>query len=323
MDTPTDDVTVDFDKVDAEVAKGRANGADPGISVEVEETPVVETSKEPAKVEKTALSTEEGLEKLQKQLADERAARVAAERRANEASQAEVRALSEKQTSQIDMVKGAIERVTQSSDALEAKYAELAVVGDWQGAAKVQRQMADNAAQLQQLERNKATLENAPKPTPRAPDDAVEKVAAQLTPQSAAWVRAHPEYVRDPILNKKMVQAHYAALGEGHAHDTPEYFKTIEQRLGLGVVEPARQTPRVAKQEVDEETPLTDSSKEVGGRSGAAPAAPVSRSGNGAAPRSGRITLTPAQVEAAANSGMTNEEYAKQVLALRREGKLN
>lgn len=324
MSTPSEEVTVDFDAIDVEVAKGKANGADPDpVVVETADA----TPPEPEKTAKTVVTPEQGLEKLQKQLADEKAARVAAENRANEAAHGEAAARTDVQKTQLDLVTSAIERVTQASDALEAKYAEAASAGNWGAAAKVQREMAGNAAQLAQLEAGKNAMEKAPKPTPRAPADPVEAYVAEVAPQwprSAQWLRAHPDFVTDKNKNQQMVAAHQLALARGHVVESDGYFASIEKTLDM--------TPTVTRndpkpEEPGADDPMADAAKPVNGSGRqAAPAAPVSRSGNGGGSKPNRVTLTPAQIEMAhasfPDSKNPLEDYARQVAALRKEGKL-
>jgi hypothetical protein len=315
MATPAEEITLDLDAIDAETAKNAEKKPD---------TPEIKVSKaDPAaaKPEKPVVTPEEGLETLRKQLEVEKSARLAAESRANEAAQGEARARGEVQTTQLDMIKGAIERVTQTNDALEEQYANAMAAQDWKGAAKAQRQMADNSAKLAQLEAGKAALEKAPKPTPRVPYDPVEKFAAELSAPSAAWVRAHPEFVRDAHKNRLMIAAHEVALAKGHKADTPEYFQSIEKTLDI--------TPAVTKPDPvpnEEHDPMADAAQAVNGRgrTPAAPAAaPVSRGGNGNGSRPNRVTLTADEVEMAAAMNMTPEEYARNKVALKKEGKLS
>src|ERR1700676_1093464 len=239
MSTPSEEVTVDFDAIDKEVAKGKANGAetDP-IVVETAET----APPEPEKTAKPVVTPEQGLEKLQKQLDDERALRIQAQNRANEAAQGEAAARTDVQKTQLDLVTSAIERVTQANDTLEAQYADAMTAQDFKAAAKVQRQMSDNSAKLAQLEAGKNALEKAPKPTPRASVDPVEAYVADVAPQwpkSAQWLRAHPDFVTDKNKNQQMVAAHQLALARGHAVESDGYFASIEKTLDL--------TPAVAR----------------------------------------------------------------------------
>jgi len=314
MSTPTEEIAVDLEAADAkavsEAAKKAANGASADSTPEVE---IEKVSAEPAKVEKTTLSPDEGLEKLKKQLEDERAARQAAEQRANEASQAEAKARGEVQTSQLDLVKGAIERLTESSDTLEGQYAEALAAQDFKTAAKLQREMANNSAKLIQLEAGKKALESAPKPVPRAPVDPVEQFCAQLSPASASWVRSHPEFVRDQHKNRQMLAAHELALARGLKADSPEYFASVEKTLDVA-------TPSVTKAAVEDAS--ADAAQPTGGR-GAPAAAPVSRSNGAHGGRPNVVKLTSEEVEMAGIMGMSVEDYARNKVALKREGKLS
>lgn len=325
MSDTIEEVTVDLDAIDAAAAKKTANGVDKGASGADGTPVVVETAAtEPVKAEKddkTVVTPEQAVANLQKQVESERTLRLAAESRANESAKAEARARGERQETQVDFVKGAIARVTGEGDALEAKYAEHAAAGDWLAAGKVQRQMGKNEAELLQLENGLRRLEAEPKPVPRAADDPVEAIASTLSPKSAAWVRAHPDFIHDVGKNKRMLAAHNMALADGHPVDSPGYFKAIETLLG---VTSAAETPREdpAPNLTTGDDAVTEAAKPKGGRTGAAPAAPPSRSGAGPGNKPGRVTLTPQQVEMAAHMGMTNEEYARQVIELQKEGRL-
>lgn len=323
MSTPTDEISVDIDAADAEAAriatekaKKSANGIDiPDIELET-------APPEPARPTKTELSPTEGIAKLQKQLDDERSLRVAAETRAHEAAQGEVAAKTDVQKTQLDLVTSAIERVTAANDSLEGEYADAMTAQDFKAAAKVQRQMSDNSAKLAQLEAGKSALEKAPKPTARASADPVEKYAADLDgqwPNSARWVRAHPEFVRDNHKHQQMIAAHQLAMARGLKADTAEYFTSIEKTLDI--------TPVVVRTDpvVADDDPATVAAQPVSGGRQAAPAAPVSRSssGNGGGSRPNVVKLTPAEVEIAGNMGMTVEEYARNKVALKKEGKLS
>ena len=326
MSTPTEEITVDLDApTGAEVAE-RAQVAPDGaritksdseanLKVEIAEKPQETTTKT---ADKPVLTPDEGLEKLKKQLEAEQNLRIAAENRAREASAAEVRAKTESQGTQLDLVKSAIASLTQANDALEEKYAAALSTSDFAGAAKAQREMSANEAKLNDLNRGKTAMEAAPKPTVRAPDDPVERVATQLTPQSAAWVRAHPEYAREPAKYQKMVAAHNIALADGFAADTPEYFASVEDTLRIAS----------GRQEVTiTDDPTADAARPSTtrpSRQTAPPSAPVSRSGNGTGgARPNVVRLTSEQVEIAKMMGMTPEEYAKQVVELEKEGKIS
>src|ERR1700677_146794 len=306
MSASTDEIKIDLDEIDAKAAEKPAKKP-----AKAADAPVIEAPAAPA----AATDTEEGIKKLKKQLADEQAARVAAEQRARDAESGEVKAKTDVQATQLDLVKGAIATVTQSLDVLEGKYAEAAAAGDWAAAAKVQREIGTNSARLLQLENGKTQLEKAPKPVMREPSDPVEQFTANMTPRSAAWVRAHPDYVRDARLNRKMIRAHEDAIDEGIKPDTDEYFDAIERRLEL------KQAP--PDDAGDTEVALSDAARPTSQRSPAPAAAPVSRSGNGGGSRPNVVRLSAEQREIAKLNGMTDEEYARQVVALKAEGRMN
>lgn len=315
MSTPTDEIAIDIDAADAkavaEAAKKGANGA------LLDDAPAIEIEKgdpESQKADKSAITPDEGLEKLKKQLEEERTGRLAAERQRDEATRGEVAARTEVQTSQLDLVNSAIERTTQNKAALKAKLSAAYTAQDFDAVAEVQSEMADNAANLAQLQAGKKALESAPKPVPRAPADPVEQFAAALSPASATWVRAHPEFVRDSHKNRQMIAAHELALARGLKADTPEYFASVEKTLDLTAPVVARVDPAADAS--------ADAAQAVGGRAAPA-AAPVSRSNGAHGNRPGVVKLTPAEVEAAGNSGLTLEEYARNKVALRKEGKLS
>jgi hypothetical protein len=311
MSTTEAEIQVDLDAVEAaEAAKLAKNDTS---SAEI----VVDQPKVSQEAEKVVLTPDEGLKKLQKQLDDEKSARIAAENRAREAAAGEARAKTESHGTQLDLVKSAIASLTQANDALEEKYAAALASQDYAGAAKAQREMSSNEAKLNDLNRGKTAMENAPKQQPRQADDPVERVASQLTAQSAAWVRAHPDYARDPAKYRKMVAAHELAMADGFSADTPEYFASVEDTLRIA---PARQEVQI---DVDPSADAARPSTTRSSRQIAPPSAPVSRSGNGTgATRRNVVTLTPEQVEMAKMMQMSPEEYAKQVVAIKAE-KLN
>jgi hypothetical protein len=186
--------------------------------------------------------------------------------------------------------------------------------------------MSTNAAKLIQLEAGKSALEKAPKPTPRAQPDVVEEFAGRLTPTSAAWVRSHPEYVRDPKKNRAMLAAHELAMANDLKPDSEEYFSAIERTLGLS--EPNR-TANGSGHEVDiDEDPTAHAAKPTPEtRRTAPPSAPVSRGGGGQGSRQNVVTLSPQEVEIAElmfpDSKNPSADYARNKILLKKEGKLN
>ena len=248
---------------------------------------------------------------LKAQLDTERAARAAAEARAHEAAEAAYHAKNEAGDTNLQLVINAISTVKSENENLKGFYAQALEAGDYARAADVQAEMAANAAKLLQLENGKTAMEAQPKaPAPKPiQTDPVEAFASQLTPRSAAWVRAHPQFVRDPKLNQKMIAAHNIALADGIEPDSDEYFGAVEGIL-------FKKSALV----VDDDDAGDDPMREAAHRAPAAPppAAPVSRGEN-----RNTVRLSAAQREAAELSGMTEQEYAKSVQALKAEGRLH
>lgn len=322
MSTPAEEVTVDLAALDAEAAQKAAKEGKTGAT---EPEVVVESAAKPEKPAAEVVTPDQGIEKLRQQLKSEQEARAAAEARAREAAQGEAEARGRAQTTELDLVKNAITTVTQANDALESKYAEAMAAQDWNAAAKLQRQMSDNSAKLAQLEAGKERLEKQPKPTPRAPADPVEAFCAQLSAPSAAWVRAHPEFVRDGHKNRQMIAAHELAIARGYKADTEDYFKSIEKTLDLAPVPATNGNGRSNGHDIEADpTADVSATAATGGRQAAPVAAPVSRAAVGSnGSRPGVVRLTADEVEMAEHMGMTPEEYARQKVALKKEGKLS
>jgi hypothetical protein len=295
--------------------------SDENIDVKDEEI-VIKEEAEPAeeapKAKDDEISPELGIEALKKQLEMERNARAEAERRARAAENTASKASYEVQDSNLQLIVSAIESVNRSNVMLKRDYAAAMQAGDFEKAADVQSQMSINGAKLLQLENGKAALterlKTPPKQQPEMPDDPVEAVASQLSPRSAEWVRAHPECVRDKRLYMKMVGAHNIAIADGFQADTDEYFAEIERQMGY------RKPQKTVQQDEDEEP--TSMAAKPAARKPPTPAAPSSRAASNGTGGRNAVTLTREEREMASVMGMTPEEYAKNKIALKKEGKL-
>lgn len=284
----------------------------------IEDAPVVETQQEEAP-EKEVVSTEDGLAKLQKQLDEERSARLEAEERARQAGAKVNRAEAEKADTELSLVATAIDRTREALDTLENNYAEALSNNDHALAARIQRQMIKHTTDLDKLETGKAAMEERAKSPPvREVSDPVEALAVQLTPKSAAWVKSHPEYASGKKY-QQMIAAHNWVIAQGAEPESDTYFRKVEEMLGIS------DAPKVERKEEtrpDAEA-SADAAKVVKTRESPA-AAPVSRSGEGTGGSNSRVVrLTAAQREAAKTSGLTEEQYARNLLDLKKEGKLN
>lgn len=282
----------------------------------VKDEPSVEP--EVADSQEEEITPEIGIEALRHQLEMERSAREEAERRARSAESTASRASLEVQDSNLQLISSAIDSVNRANHMLKRDYAAAMAAGNYEQAAEIQSHMSMNGAKLLQLENGKAALEqriaNPPPRQQEAPSDPVEAVASQLSPRSAAWIRAHPECVRDQKLYLKMVGAHNIAIADGYTADTDEYFAEIERQMGM-----RRQPTSVAREETEEPTSMA--AKPMARRP-QPPAAPSSRAASNGSGGRNTVTLNAAEREMASIMGMTPEEYAKNKVALKKEGKL-
>lgn len=294
------EIEIDFDAVE-KAAK------EPEIKVE-------EAQPEPV----AEISPEEGIETLKKRFEEERLARIEAEKRADAASRAVHEAREHIAKSDLQTVNTAINTLTRDAAILKANLRAAMAANDYEAAADAQEAISKTQFQLQQLENGRAAMEEQAQNPRIHPQqipafDPVEDLAERLSPRSAAWVRAHPEYARNERLKQKMVAAHSIATADGIRPDTDEYFETVERILGVQAPAPSAAAA---------EAPMSAASAPTQRRSSPA-AAPVSRSGTGTGNSNSNIVrLSLEEREMAKNMGMTAEEYARNKHALQKEGKL-
>lgn len=255
----------------------------------------------------------EGVDILKRQLEASQAEAAANARRAATAEQTVVRAQTEVQETNLQLIENAIGAHKQTIEVIQGEIADAMAAGDFNAFAQLQTKLARVTNEQMTLENGLDSLKNAPKPTAPTPppaDDPVERMASQLTAKSAAWVRAHPDFARDPRKQQRLLAAHNLVVTEDNAPelDSPDYFAAIEQRLGVGAAPAARAR---APADDDTEVALSDGARAQGGRgTDTSPPAAPARNGGGGAPRT--VRLTQAEVEAAEMSGMTPAEYAIQ-----------
>ena len=279
------------------------------IDAKTVETPEIVVEDTPKK----AIAADEGIETLKQQLAEEKRLREEAQRTAREAAARAHVATNERDDTNFQLVTNAIEQVKANSAQLKAAYANAMQNGQFDKAADLQLEMSSNAAKLLQLETGKQAMAERPKTPPPAVDP-VEDLCSRLTPESAAWVRAHPECATDPKMFRKMIRAHEDAVDDGIKSDTPEYFEAVERRLGFN---------KRSEPETDEDgTELA--ARQVSRRSSPA-AAPVSRSApssNGSTPPRA-VRLTAEEAEMARLNKMTPQEYYEQKQRIKHDQRYN
>lgn len=262
---------------------------------------------------KHEISTEDAIADLNRKLDAERKARIEAENRAHEASQEVRRANNTVEDTNLHLVTNAISLVKRDAEIYKSNYRAAMENGDYGAAAEAQEGMANMSARLLQLENGKSALEAKPREAIEQPRrDPVEAFASQLSPRSATWVRNNPQCVTDPRMNQKMIAAHNFAMADGYEADSDDYFNFVETTLGM----------RKRVEAAPEEEVMSTAASSTQRRS-SPPAAPVSRSNNTNGTRPNVVRLSAAEREMADNMGMKPEEYAKNKLALQKEGKLH
>ncbi len=247
---------------------------------------------------------------LKRQLEAEKAGRMADQKKLHQAAREVHSARNEVDDTNLQLVVNAIDTVNRDMELMKQAHTYAMQNGDFARATEIQSELSANSAKLLQLENGRQAMENAPRqPEPQmAPLDPVEDFASRLSPRSADWVRKHPEFVRDQRLNAKMIAAHNLAVADGIPTDTDEYFDAIEETLKV--------TPKPVQNDTDDQF----AAKAVRRRDAAPAAAPANRGNQSAS--SNVVRLTAAQREMAEMMGMKPEEYAKNLVNLKKEGKI-
>lgn len=193
------------------------------------------------------VTADEGVEDLKAQV--DRARRESAERLA--AKDREIQAAfqraseAERQTTvaKRDHVGTIMEKLTSDKDAARRDLIAAHEAGDFAKVADAQDRLSMANARIVEAEKGKLALEDEIRAPPRqvaqAPRNDVEAVAQAMSPRSAAWIRQHPDVIVNGQVAPKAMAAHWAAVDEGLALDSDEYF----QRLDAAV------TPRRQQQE--------------------------------------------------------------------------
>lgn len=254
-------------------------------------------------------------ERVAQNLANERQqALEEAQRRAKQYEEEIAKARGEATASQMDSVLNALAAAQAESDAAQRDYEAALGNQDAKAQSDAQRRLSRAEARIVQYEDSKAVLEDRAKrveeaakkqPERGAQGDPFEAAIAPLPDGAKNWLRAHPEFMRDQRKNRKLASLDDDLLEEGHTRGSPEYIQELEVRLGMKQKPTKREDDDVDEPEPRKERVVTS--------------APVSRESpslRDGRPTTTRITLTPEQREAARNSGISEIEYAKQLIRL-------
>lgn len=258
-------------------------------------------------------TADDGVADLQAQLAEERRKRELAEQEALQLRGARQNDQKELVDSRLQIIDGAISTKEAEKKAILTRIKEAKEAGDYDAEVLATDELSQVNIDLRQHHLGKSRLETEIEEAKSQPTDQFEAWIARenLPPRAAEWARAHREVFMDQRQNAKVQAAHFAAVADGVAVWSDEYFNRIEDGLAGGAREPEAETVQQPQR-----------------RQQAAPAAPVSRSSPASIGREvypgiidrggGKYSLNAAASEAARISGLTPTEYIQQALKLER-----
>jgi hypothetical protein len=275
---------------------------------------------------------DEGVLELKRQLANQQAMTQRASQVAQAEHQARITAERGLNQTNVSMVDQAIESAKRDSEQARVYFQNALDRGDHKAASEAQIMISDSRANLLRLMEMREGVaaeqprqQPQPQPQPRyapPPPDAgaqmqmnVHNLSSHLDrtgfPKSAAWIRSHPEMVKDRAGINAVDGAHgYAVNTLKLIPETEAYFDKIEELLGSGG-QPDMSMTRQGQRQMGQM------------RSMGAPAraeAPSLRTGQ---VRGTRVALSARQREHARDVlGMSDEEYAAELLDAQGRGKM-
>jgi len=184
---------------------------------------------------------------------------------------------------------------------------------------KAAREAVALQLRLKEMERAEQLNRDAaqqPPPPPQEPQQpTLEDYIAPLPPRMQGWYRKHPEFAMDPEKAAQVQYCHHVARRETGQEFTDPYYDRMESMLGIaprtnGQTQP-RPSPAPAAPRY--EAPVRQQ------RSTVPMSAPPSRdvpSFSTGRPQGGPVRLTDKQREAAQFSGVSEEEYARQLVKI-------
>jgi len=269
-------------------------------------------------VKKKTEAVEPSIEDLKKQLAEEKSAREAAERKAkdaeetgNKAKNSAIEAAEARLLMAEEKLKSDKDAAAKAFDDAEKEYGDAYDAGDKEKVLAANRKMFDAKLKLARLEGNELGLQNYrknfdenKKKIVEAPEDQGEyltdKQLEDYTPEARKWINGHPQFRQSEEFRRKAIKAHHKALGNDITPDTEEYFKFLEEETGLR--EPEEDT------QVDDATDAEPAKKPAPKKP--IPTTPPSRDLGGTKKPGGRfVKLTAEELDAAETCGMSPDEY--------------
>jgi hypothetical protein len=280
---------------------------------------------------------DEGVLELKRQLANQQSMTARAAQVAQAEHQRRIQAERGLTQSNVQMVDAAIESAKRDSEQARAYFQGALDRGDHKGASEAQVLLSDARANLlrlmemregvvaeaQQQPQQQPQPRQAPQPQRQYTDPSqlmqanVQNLSGHLDrtgfPKSAAWIRSHPEAVKDQAAIDSVDGAHNAAVKTFKLiPETDAYFDKIEELLGAGEDRQMGPQTRQGQRQMGQLQ-----------RNMAAPAraeAPSLRTGR---TRGTAVALTARQREHARDVlGMSDDEYAAELLDAQSRGKM-
>jgi hypothetical protein len=113
--------------------------------------------------------------------------------------------------------------------AAEAAYRDARELGDVDAEVAAQRRLTATETKRANLEMQQAAWQHAP----ISSGDPLEDHFSRFTDRTAAWMRAHKDWVTDQRKSAKLTGAHNFAVSEGLTPDTDEYEEFVEKMIGM------------------------------------------------------------------------------------------
>jgi len=285
-----DDDTTEVDEVDDTPEEDRGRGEMPKEIVDDLDADEFEEYSEKVK---------QRLKQAKRIYHDERRAKERIERENNEAVSAAQRLLEENRRLKQTLANGERTLITsfqQSAGAdltlAEREYREAFDAGDTDKMVEASKKLTAATMRKQQTE--------SFVPTVQVENEEVQQYQQPVRPdvKATAWQERNTWYGNDPEMTAAALGLHQRLINErGTAYaGTDEYWSTVDKTM-------RKRFPEQFSDEEDEPAPRS--------KPGAVVVAPASRS---KAPK--RITLTKSQVALARKFGLTNEEYARELVKL-------
>lgn len=250
---------------------------------------------------------EDSIEELKSKLKDTKQKYNEEKKARQEAESVAYKASAEVEENQIHLVSGALETLRREQEMLKHTMKEVMAVGDFDRAVELQESFQSNINKITRLEDGLAEMKNTPRREAPAPArDIVDTLMQQVTPRSAKWLDQNREHLQDQRQLRIMERAHGDALDNQIIPESDDYFRFIENRLGIGKT---KEAPRQLRYDDDDEPIMSGASNATHRRQSAPAAAPVSRSSSGPSGNPRVIRLTADQAEAARISGISPKQY--------------